>query len=94
MPPLPFAKALTLFNQLLGFFSSKVSFLSYSVVSPIYSEIIINTLSRLSTYFSIQLLFEPYFNQNLPHSKDSNGSPTTLPEEMSDGKGDTASSNA
>ena len=35
MPPLPFAKALTLFSQLLGFFSSNMSFLSYSFDSPI-----------------------------------------------------------
>ena len=43
VPPNPFAKALTLFSQLRGSFSSSFSFLSYSVVSPINCVIFTGT---------------------------------------------------
>jgi len=51
-PPKPLAKALTLFNQLLGFFSSSITLKSYAVHSAIRtSNSILYDLPNIDPYF-------------------------------------------
>ena len=51
---MPLAKALTLLHQLLGFFTSRASFLSYSVASPI--NLRISSFSMIIVYNIIILM--------------------------------------
>ncbi len=43
VPPIPLENALTLFNQLLGFFTSRATLKSHSVASAINYSIIMST---------------------------------------------------
>jgi len=44
VPPMPFAKALTLFNQFFGLFVSRETLKSHSVASAIHCSIIVLSL--------------------------------------------------